>query len=117
MSNQLNKSGLDPVGYRVVVKPDKAPDRVGEKKLIIAPDQTKERQGFAMDRGVIVSMGDMAYTYDPETKREWTGRKPQVGDRVFFPRYGGMELKGVDGDLYRMLNDTEIPAWIAADAA
>ena len=108
-----NESGLTPIGWRVVIKPDKAQDTMtapGGKTQFYLPPSKVERAGYGMDRGTIIALGGMAFK-DREGVA-WTGAVPGVGDRVFFPRYGGMEYEGHGGQIYRVINDEEIPAAI-----
>lgn len=107
----VNESGLVPVGWRVLVKPDVA-EEVTQGGIIV-PDSVKDRGKYAMDKGTIVAMGKMAFSDRPDV--EWEGRVPMVGDRVFFPKYGGVDYEGKDGALYRVMNDEEVPAIIEAE--
>ena len=66
------------------------------------------KNSSGMDRGEVVALGGMAFTGN--SFQGWDGRKPEVGETVIFPRYGGMVFKGSDGENYRLLNDEDIPA-------
>lgn len=116
-----NTSGIYPKGNRVVVKPDEL-EEVTEGGIII-PDTIKEhhQQGQAMGR--LVAVGPDAWLESIETierpidgvwrvvERRTVGYSEafaEVGDRVFFARYAGLQVKGADGETYRILNDTDI---------
>ena len=106
MPRKKNSSGMDPIGFRLVVKP-RGKEKVSKGGIII-PETTADRQGDAVDRGEVVALGGMAFTGN--SFQGWDGRKPEVGETVIFPRYGGMVFKGSDGENYRLLNDEDIPA-------
>ena len=116
-----NTSGIYPKGNRVVIYPDEL-EEVTEGGIVI-PNMVKEhhQQGQAM--GTVVAIGPDAWientTYvDRLIDGEWktverhTTRylEPfaEVGDRVFFARYGGLQVEGADGKAYRILNDLDI---------
>ena len=97
----MNKSGIEPMKYQVLVMPDKVEEKTGGG--IILPSETKEKEEFARTRGTIIAVGSIAFT-DPD----WL-RCPRVGEKVIFDRYaGGMPVKGTDGEYYRLINDEEI---------
>jgi co-chaperonin GroES (HSP10) len=101
-----NPSGLDPRGWKVVVQPEEV------KKVtsggVHLPDETTERWGAAMTRGVVLAVGPNAFERFKEPH-------PKAGDLVTVPRYGGMEFKGVDGKDYRILNDEDVAAVVEDD--
>lgn len=116
-----NTSGIYPKGNRVVVKPDEL-EEVTEGGIVI-PNTVKEmhQQGQAMGR--VVAIGPDSWLegievverlIDGEWKtveRRTTGYSEpfaEVGDRVFFARYSGLQVKGADGETYRILNDLDI---------
>ena len=100
----MNKSGIEPVEYKVLVKPKAVEEKT--KGGIIPPDQTRDKEKFAKQEGVIVAYSPIAFT-DPN----WL-RCPKVGDTVLFDRYAGCTVTGRDGEEYRLINDKEIGAII-----
>ena len=101
----MNKSGIYPVEFKVLVKP-----RIVEEKSkggIIFPDQVKEKEKFAQQEGVVIAISPDAFEF--ERNCEWK-RKPDEGDTVLFDRYAGCTVKGKDGEEYRLINDKEIGA-------
>lgn len=100
-----NPSGINPTEYRVLVRPKK----VEEKSAggIIIPDQTKERDQYAAMEGVLIAVSPVAFGYT-----EWPegSRVPQIGDKVMFAKYAGSNIKGRDGEDYRVINDKDIHA-------
>jgi chaperonin GroES len=100
---RMNKSGIRPVEYKVLVLPVKVEEKT--KGGIILVDETKDRDKFAMTKGTLVAVGTIAFT-DPD----WLDC-PKVGDSVMYNRYaGGSLVKGNDGEEYRLMNDKEICA-------
>lgn len=104
-------SGINPCEYNVLVKP-----KVVEEKTaggIFIPDDTKEREQYAMTEGVLVAVSPAAFTFNYEGWPEGT-YVPQVGDRVYFARYQATEIKGEDGEKYWLMKDKSIAATIKA---
>ena len=108
-----NKSGFHPSGDRVLVKPDKVEETIGEMKLIV-PETIRDNMSGSQTLGYLVEVGPDAWTHFVErteggrTIRGFSEPFAEVGDRVMFAIYGGMEFEGLDGDLYRILNDVDI---------
>lgn len=100
----MNKSGIEPMEFKVLI----APKKVEEKTQggIYLPDQARDKERFAMQEGVLVAVGALAFT-----EPNWL-EKPKVGDTVMFDRYAGGLIKGRDGEEYRLINDKEISARI-----
>lgn len=99
-----NTSGIEPVEFKVVVRPRKAEEKVGSIHL---PQQVVERDQHAAMEGTLVAVSPFAFTYE-----EWpaSARKPEPGDTVIFARYSGINQKGADGESYRIMNDKDIVA-------
>jgi chaperonin GroES len=118
-----NKSGIFPSGNRVVVKPDEI-----EKKTesgIYIPDQVAEKHAMAQATGVLVATGPDAFFHKVEyverlidndfktVERRISGYSEafaNIGDRIAFAKYGGLDVEGEDGNKYRILNDEDITA-------
>jgi chaperonin GroES len=96
-----NKSGIRPVEFKVLVKPD------GVEKTsaggIIIPDDKSDRDQMAMATGVIAEQSEYAFS-------AWDNNAPKPGDRVIFAKYAGMVTTGNDGEEYRVMNDKDICA-------
>lgn len=103
-----NPSGIMPTEYRVLVRPKVTDEKT--KGGIIIPEQTKERDDFAQIEGELVAVSPFAFSYADEWPE---GRKPQVGDRVFYAKYAGTTVKGRDGADYRVINDRDV--WAVID--
>ena len=101
MSESLNGSGIWPVGYRVLVKPD--PIEETTKGGIIIAETIRDAHGQAQTTGTLVAAG-------PDAWREFLGKWAKVGDKVVYAKYGGLVIAGLDGAEYRLLNDEQITA-------
>ena len=93
----MNRSGICPVGYRVLVKPEPIEEKTAGGIIIAQTDPYKQAQCA----GTIVAIGEACWRESP---KPWA----KVGDRVLFARYGGLIRKGLDGEEYRILNDEQI---------
>lgn len=102
---------LSPVEFNVVIEPD----RVEEGKTkggIILPDEVKESKDAAMMMGTLKAVSPLAFNYDtwPEDAID---KRPKVGDRVLFAKYGGTLVKHPDSLIeYRVTKDKDIIAVI-----
>lgn len=99
----MNGSGIKPVGYNVIVKPQAV--EVKTKGGLLLPDQVIEKDSFGRTEGVLVAVSPMAFAFE-----EWPDGepKPQVGDQVMFSRYNATEMQGRDGVTYWLMKDQSI---------
>lgn len=104
----LNSSGVTAFDLRVLVKADSA--ETVTKGGIILPEATTEADKHAMQKATIVSIGENAWeeAADRANRRGAAFRMPQIGDRVLVGKYAGTTIKGLDGELYRILNDEDV---------
>lgn len=100
----MNRSGVQPLDLRVVVRPDKAQDRTAGG--IILPDQTRDADKFAAQKGTLVAVGENAW--EEAAARSAAFQAPQPGDRVMIGKYAGTRFNGVDGEDYVLMNDIDI---------
>ena len=100
--NGKNESGILPIGDRVLILPDGYADKIGS---IIVDDKQQGDKSKAAETGVLVAIGDGAWTWNSDRTRPFSGTLPQVGQRVWFERYAGSEQHGDDGRLYRLMDD------------
>ena len=107
MTCPLNKSGFKPTGYNVIVRMKPVEEKVGS---IILPDQHRERKQWAEMHGVVVALGELAFSLGkPEGGDFWQYTvRPKVGDVVLFGQYAGSKFKGLDGEEYQLLQDNQI---------
>lgn len=98
-----NPSGVRVLGKNVLILMDQV--AVKSAGGILLPPERIMQMNMASESGVLVELGVEAFSYfDDGTK--WTDYKPKPGDRVFVERYGGRELRGRDGQIYRLMSYT-----------
>lgn len=102
----VNRSGIRPLGEEVLVLSDKAVEQT--RGGIILTASVAETQGAAAQTGVIVAIGDDAWTWNTSRTKPFNGARPKAGDRVVFQRYSGIVLLGLDGVEYRLMTDSTI---------
>ena len=102
-------SGIRPIEYNVVVKPEKVEEKT--KGGIYIPDETKDRDQFGQHRGVLVGVSPMAFDFEDWPEGE---PKPEVGQEVIFVKYAGTLVKGRDGEDYRVMKDKDVIAVMEA---
>lgn len=104
---RLNPSGIMPTEYRVLIRPISVDEKT--KGGIILPDETRERDKYAVQEGELVAVSPLAFSY-----ADWPegAQLPKVGDMVIFAKYSGSSRKGRDGVEYRVINDRDIVAVI-----
>jgi co-chaperonin GroES (HSP10) len=98
----MNKSGIHPVEYKVLILPVKVEEKTSGG--IILTDESKNREKHSIVKGLLVAVGANAFT-DPD----W-GYRPKPGQMVMFDRHAGDFVIGDDGEEYRLSNDKEIKA-------
>lgn len=104
----LNASGMQPVEYKVLIRPEaveetdpaiKAARAVG----IVLAHEANERERMAQIKGVLVAAGGNAF-------HDWQEPRPKVGDVVYYAKYAGINVPGADGIEYRLANDKDVSA-------
>ncbi len=102
-----NVSGINPVGWRILVKPKEVLEK-SAGGIILSTEKNKEREQMSNTTGVVVAMGDQCYSDEPAP---WC----KVGDKIIFAKYAGLLYKGRDGEQYRMINDKDCTGTLDAD--
>lgn len=105
--NGVNESGFEPIGDKVLILPDQASEITSGGIMLTA--EMIERHTLAAETGVIVSVGDGAFSFHTDGSK-WQGRKPVAGDRIYCQRYSGIVLFGADGRFYRLMDTSVIGA-------
>jgi len=102
-----NKSGIQPIEYKVLVLPDILSDEtVGG---IIRPDRVKEIEQAASVRGYLVAFGGKAF-------EDFGDPVPKIGSRIQYAKYSGVhQVPGADGKQYILCNDKDIAAIITQE--
>lgn len=121
-------TGISPSGNRVVVKPDDV-ERTTAGGIII-PDTEADKHALAQSTGTLVAVGPDAWKHTVTTTQrlidgQWKDVErtisgysepfAEVGDRVAFAKYGGLQVEGVDGETYRIMNDEDITAQVSSE--
>ena len=102
-------SGLSPLGDRVLILPDKAPEIIGGVHI---PVDVTARHTLAAEAGVIVAIGDGAFKWNNDKCTPYVGRTPKLGERVAIERYSGQLFHGLDDQVYRLMESVCIGAII-----
>jgi chaperonin GroES len=102
-----NTAGIHPIGKRVLVLMDEAPDRTSGG--ILMTEDMVERMSLASESGAIIELGGEAFTHHSDGT-VWRGAKPKPGDRVYVEKYAGLLAQGLDGKKYRVMEDGAVGA-------
>lgn len=123
-----NSSGIFPSGDRVLIRPDDIEKKT--KGGIIIAETIAEQHQNAQSTGVLVAVGPDAFTHQTtlterfidgswkpveRTTTGYSGPFANIGDRVAFAKYGGLQVEGEDGVVYRVMNDEDITARVSRD--
>ena len=106
-----NESGIRPVDYKVLVRPDPVEQKT--EGGIILTASSHEQQGWAQVKGTMIARGDGAFGKWSTAER--AALSP--GARVYYDKYQGIRVYGADGEEYVLMNDENIGAVITDDAA
>ena len=103
-----NPTGITPVHFKILILVDEVEDKSAGG--IYLPDNAREREQLAHDKGMLVAVSEMAFS-----NPKWTGTIPVVGDKVIFNKYAGSIVqyrsqKHEPIQKYRLCNDTDIVA-------
>jgi co-chaperonin GroES (HSP10) len=101
-----NPSGLRPYGPNVLVKMD--PCATASAGGVLLVDEMVDRMNEASVTGCIVAMGPEAFA--------GLSDRPQVGHRIYIEKYAGTKARGMDGALYRAMDDSCVVCGIGDDA-
>ena len=104
---------LQPVGWRVLIRPYKPKDTYGDSDFVIA-DEALESEELLTYVGQVVAMGDQCFKAVTRSGIDMSTieLKPKVGDWVMFGTYGGQSIQMKNGTKYLIMNDDGIMAVI-----
>jgi co-chaperonin GroES (HSP10) len=102
----VNRSGIEPLCDKVLVLVDPAENMT--QGGIEIPGSIVDQHSVASTTGIIVAAGQQAFNWDSDRVHQWTGDKPGPGTRVVFEKYGGQEYSGIDGRIYRLMQDRTV---------
>jgi len=93
---------------RVLVKPDSA--ETVSKGGIIIPETVSEKKAMAMMKATVIAVGETAWFEAEHDARNYGAAfaRPNAGDRVLIGKYSGVEVTGLDGESYRLMNDDDV---------
>ena len=110
-----NESGIYPLEYKVLIK--MMPREDISKGGIVLIESSKEKDQVAREVGVFVQAGGLAFTGDDKTPPWPTDNIPTPGAYVLFDRYAVSVQPGMDGNDYRICNDSELGAIVEEEYA
>ena len=101
-----NPSGIQPVEYKCLIKPYAIADTDEQMKSakeagIVFNEEHEQREQFSQCIALLVAVGGNAF-------EDWKGKIPVPGDRVTIAKFAGVEVVGVDGRKFRLVNDKDI---------
>jgi co-chaperonin GroES (HSP10) len=96
-----NLSGINPQGDRVLVQVEEIEETTDGG--IIIPKTQLAKHEMAQMAAVLVATGNDAWS-------DYLSPFAQIGERVLYQRHSGIQLRGKDGRLYRLVNDVDIIA-------
>lgn len=102
-----NLSGINPIEYNVLVKVIEVEET--SKGGIILADTTKARKQAMATRAELVAKSPFAFSYERWPEDE---APPEPGQMVIITKAAGVEVEGLDGEIYRMLKDKDVGAVI-----
>lgn len=109
-----NHSGIRPVDVKVLVLPDKVPEKEGS---IIVPESARDRLQMGQTRGTLIAVGEGAFQdwYEIQNYNREESREPKPGARVIIDRYAGVKVDGADGLTYQLINDKDLLAVLSKE--
>ena len=95
-----DESGIIAIGPHVVVMCDECAEIIGS---IHVPIGYVDRMNLASEQGVIAQVAQGAFRIY-EDGHAWTDYRPAPGDRVYFEKYAGRQVRGKDNKVYRLMD-------------
>lgn len=101
----MNTSGINPTGHMIVIKAEVVEEKTAAGLYL--PSKVVERENLASMKGMMVAAGPCAGDY-----ADWPEGHafPPVGSRVLVRKFAGVEVKGNDGQEYRVCEDKDVLA-------
>jgi len=103
MSEQINKSGINPTGHYILVFPDPVEEKT--KSGLILVNETIENKKRDTTKGTVVAIGRIGWDEFGD-KTPWA----KVGDHVTYGKFAGRDMDGADGNKYVLMNSEDILA-------
>jgi chaperonin GroES len=106
----MNLDNLIVVGHRVLIKPE-IKEATTESGIYIGHADTYKREVGATQIGTIVGIGPNAWL-DFKPGIPWA----KIGDRVYYAKYSGKEIKNDNGDIIAVIiNDEDVQCKIVGE--
>lgn len=112
--NGKDDSGIRVVGKTILVLMDACSAK--SSGGIELPEDLIERMSMASESGVLVAVAPGAFLLN-EDMTPWIGDKPKPGDRVYIEKYAGKQVKGRDGQTYRIMDYGSVGATYLSEPA
>ncbi len=107
-----NESGVQPVEFRVLVKPDLIAKYTSGG--VLKTDKNFDLEVWAQVKGTLIAKGDRAFEDFSEAER----KALVPGAKVYYRIYEGIVIQGADGEEYRLLSsDKDIGGVITNEMA
>ena len=100
---------LSVVGHRVLIDPEYK-EETTESGIYIGHSDTFQREKGATQIGRIIGIGPNAWL-DFKPGAPWA----EIGDRVYFAKYAGKEVKAGNEKTYIIINDEDVQCKIIED--
>ena len=109
----MNNSGHYPTRDLVLVLPEEEVEH--KDSVILIPETAKSRERLAQVYGIIVALGDVAFSYEDSKYGSHIRDKALPGTRIMFAKYHGVVIEGKDGKHYRLIQDSDVAAFVDSD--
>jgi len=100
---EINKSGLNPVEYKILVELEETSDRTDGGLWI--PISVKDKRDMFQVQATLIAAGGNAF-------EGWNKPVPKIGDKIYVAKGGGYRVIGLDEQKYQLMNDKDIAAVI-----
>lgn len=97
-----NSAGIHPTGKAVLVLLDQVSTK-GPEGVVALPESTIRGDQLAQIRGTLVEKGPIAWEASPKASLS-------PGCRVIIRKFAGEFVTGMDGVMYRIINDNDVYA-------
>lgn len=98
-----------PCGHRVLVKTPEVEEKSEGGIVLVSSERNKKLEKAGKMEGVIIAVGDTAWKHPTLGGKPWA----EVGDTVYFSRYGGTLINDPETDeQFVMINDEDVFALI-----
>jgi co-chaperonin GroES (HSP10) len=96
----VNTSGYTPIGRNILVRMDMMANMTAGG--VILPDAKIDAMNEASETACIYALGPGAFK-SYRDGRAWTGEALRVGDRIYIEKYAGIQCRGRDDMVYRLI--------------